>query len=329
VNARLAPESGFGVATHYRFLSAGNPNPRLRHAPAQCSRTHSHGFSARGEGEIFMAAADRAHAVITGASSGIGAAFAARLASDGYDLTLIARRRGRLTELAAGLAQAGPGTVNVHVADLTDPGGLLSAEEKIAAIPNLGLLVNNAGFAGYAPFTGLDPAIATALIGVHVTAPTRLTRAALPAMAGRGRGAVINIASLLAFSGSLPTGRLPFRATYAAAKAYLVTFTCALAGELAGTGVRVQVCCPGPVATEFHRGTGIDPARLPVTPMEPGEVVTASLAALDLGETVCIPGLGDPAAVEHYHNAARQLLQASGQALASRYLNAPMPETCS
>jgi uncharacterized protein len=267
---------------------------------------------------IFMAATDRPHAVITGASSGIGAAFAARLAGDGYDLTLIARRRDRLTELAARLAQAAPGTVSVHIADLTDPGGLRSAESRIAAILRLDLLVNNAGFAGFGPFASLDPAIAAALIGVHVTAPTRLTRAALPAMIGRGRGAVINIASLLAFSGSLPPGPLPSRATYAAVKAYLVTFTCALAGELAGTGVRVQVCCPGPVATEFLNDTGIDPGRLPARPMDPGEVVTASLAALDVGETVCIPGLDDPAAVEHYHNAARQLMQASETPRCSR-----------
>jgi uncharacterized protein len=272
-------------------------------------------------------AADHPRAVITGASSGIGAAFAARLAAGGYDLTLVARRRDRLVGLAARLAQAGPGTVEVHAADLTDPGGLRSAEDLIAATPDLELLVNNAGFAGYGPFTALDPAVATALIGVHVIAPTRLTRAALPAMTARGQGTVINIASLLAFSGSLPPGPLPFRATYAAAKAYLVTFTTALAGELAGTGVRVQVCCPGPVATEFFHGTGIDPARLPITPMNPGDVVTASLAALDLGETVCLPGLGDTAAVGQYHTAARQLLQANGQDLASRYQTTAVPET--
>jgi uncharacterized protein len=110
---------------------------------------------------------------------------------------------------------------------------------------------------------------------------------------------------------------MPFRAVYAAAKAYLVTFTCALAGELAGTGVRVQVCCPDVVATEFHQGTGIDLARLPVTPSPryPG-VVTACLAVLELSETVCVPGLDDPAAVEHYHSAARQLIQASSHPLA-------------
>jgi uncharacterized protein len=273
-----------------------------------------------------MAAIDRPRALITGASSGIGAAFAARLARDGYDLTLVARRRRRLAELATRLAQHGQCQVDALAADLTDPGGLRSAEETIAATPGLGLLVNNAGFAGYGPFAGLDPTVADALIGVHVTAPTRLTRAALPAMLDRGRGAVINIASLLAFSGSLPPRPMPFRATYAAAKAYLVTFTCALAGELAGTGVRVQVCCPGLVATEFHQGTGIDLARLPVTPMDAGDVVTACLAALDLGETICVPGLDDPAAVEHYHNAARQLMQASSHTLASRYQKAPALE---
>jgi uncharacterized protein len=274
-----------------------------------------------------MAATDRPHAMITGASSGTGAAFAARLASGGYDLTLVARRRDRLADLAAELAPAGPGTVDVLVADLTDPGGLRSAEDRIAAIPDLKLLVNNAGFAGYGPFTGRDPAPRHRADRLHVTAPTRPSRAALPAMTERGHGAVINMASLLAFSGSLPPGPLPFRATYAAAKAYLVTFTCALAGELAGTGVRTLVCCPGPVATEFLHGTGIDPARLPITPMDPGDVVTACLAALDLGERVCLPGLDDPAAVEQFHNAARQLLQASGPALASRYLTTAVPQT--
>ena len=119
---------------------------------------------------------------------------------------------------------------------------------------------------------------------------------------------------------------MPFRAVYAAAKAYLVTFTWALAGELAGTGVQVQVCCPGVVATEFHQGTGIDLSRLPVTPMDPGDVVTACLAALELGETVCVPGLDDPAAVEHYHTAAGQLIHASSHTLASRYHKAPAPE---
>jgi short-subunit dehydrogenase len=101
--------------------------------------------------------ADHPRAVITGASSGIGAAFAARLAAGGYDLTLVARRRDRLAGLAARLAQAGPGTVEVHAADLTDPGGLRSAEDLIATTPHLELLVNNAGFAGYGPFTALTP----------------------------------------------------------------------------------------------------------------------------------------------------------------------------
>lgn len=274
-----------------------------------------------------MATADRPHAVITGASSGIGAAFAARLAADGYDLTLVARRRRQLAGVAARLARAGPGTIDVLAADLTDPGGLRSAENKIAATSSLELLVNNAGFAGYGPFTGLDPAIAAALIGVHVTAPTRLTRAALPGMVTRGRGAVINIASLLAFSGSLPPGPLPYRATYAAAKAYLVTFTTILAAELADTGVQVQVCCPGPVATRFHHGTGVDPARLPITPMEPGDVVTACLAGLDLGETICLPGLADRATIEHYHTATHQLIRSNGQDLASRYLTTALPDT--
>jgi short-subunit dehydrogenase len=149
----------------------------------------------------------------TGASSGIGAAFGGHLARDGYDLVLVARRRDRLAELATRLAEDGRCEVDVLAADLAAPGGLGSVEDHIAALPRLDLLVNNAGFAGYAPFTALDPAIATALIGVHVTTPTQLTRTALPQMTERGREALINIASLLAFSGQPSARPLPFRAT--------------------------------------------------------------------------------------------------------------------
>ena len=274
-----------------------------------------------------MAATSRPHAVITGASSGIGAAFATRLAADGYDLTLVARRRDRLDGLADKLAGNGPCTVEVHVADLTDPGGLRSAEDLIAATPSLELLVNNAGFAGYGPFTALDPAVASALIGVHVTAPTRLTRAALPAMTGRGHGAVINIASLLAFSGSLPPDPLPFRATYAAAKAYLVTFTCTLAGNWPEPACGSRRAAPGRSPPSSSTAPASTPPACPSPRWTPGDVVTASLTALDLGETVCMPGLGDPAAIEDYHAAARQLVQARGPALASRYLTTAVPHT--
>ena len=136
-----------------------------------------------------------------------------------------------------------------------------------------------------------DPQVLSGLIGVHVTAVTRLARAAVPAMPARGSGAIINIASLLAYSGPLPPQPLPHRATYAAAKAFQVTFTQALAAELTGTGVQVQACCPGLIDTEFHTLAGRDLAATPLPVMQPDEVASAALAALRLSEVICIPGL--------------------------------------
>lgn len=259
-------------------------------------------------------------AAVTGASSGIGEAFATQLARDGYDLLLIARRRGRLERLAAQLAAQHGTSVDICAADLAGPGGLAAATARITTSPRIELLVNNAGFAGYGPFAGASPELAAQLIGVHISAPTILTRAALPHMTGRGRGAIINVASLLAFSASLPPGILPHRAVYAAAKAYLIAFTQALASELASTGVQAQACCPGVVATEFHQIAGMDPGQLPVTPMPPADVAAASLTALRLGETICVPSLNDPAILSQHTKTEQQLmLAAAGRPLAARY----------
>jgi uncharacterized protein len=199
---------------------------------------------------------------VTGASSGVGQAFADRLAADGWDLHITARREDRLRALAQRLTEQCGVRVQVHAADLTSPGDLARLEEAIAAAgPDL--LVNNAGFAGYREFPRVDPQVISGLIEVHALAVTRLTRAAVPAMLARGSGAIINMASLLAYSGPIPPQPLPHRATYAAVKAFQVTFTQALAAELTGTGVQVQACCPGLVDTEFHALAGRDLAAAP------------------------------------------------------------------
>src|SRR5574337_407012 len=157
---------------------------------------------------------DSAHplALVTGASSGIGAAFAERLARDRHDLILVARRRERLQELAQRLQQKHSVTVEVIAADLTQSCELRAVEQRIGETPTLTMLVNNAGFGGYMPFVSLDPDRAEELIRLQVVAVTRLTCAALPGMIARGHGAVINVSSRLGFSAPLPSPPLPKRA---------------------------------------------------------------------------------------------------------------------
>jgi len=266
-------------------------------------------------------AAVRPHALVTGASSGIGAAFAERLARDGYDLILVARRRERLETLAQRLQDDQHAAVKIIVADLTQPGDLQMVEEHVANDPALTLLLNNAGFGGYMPFVELEPDRAEELIRLQVLAVTRLTRAALPGMMARGLGAIINVSSRLAFSAGLPLPSLPKRATYAATKAYINTFTQILADELEGTGVRVQALCPGVVRTEFHQRMGMDPGRLPAgIVMAPEEVVEASLAGLQRGEVICVPTLDDPRLLAELMESQRRVLEHSGSgSIAARY----------
>jgi uncharacterized protein len=249
-------------------------------------------------------------ALITGASSGLGEAFAERLAADGHDLIVVARREDRLRALADRLSAAHATATEVLVADLTAPDDLRRVEARIATAPALDLLVNNAGFGGYRPFLQLDPERAEELIRLQVLAVTRLARAALPAMVARGRGAVINVSSQLAFSVALPSPPMPpGRAVYAATKAYVNAFTQLLHGELAGTGVRVQALCPGVMRTEFFARMGSDVGRLPIRPMEPSEVVRASLAGLQRGEVLWLPGLDDASALDGVHAAERRVLE--------------------
>lgn len=265
----------------------------------------------------------RPRAVVTGASSGIGQAFAERLAGDGYDLVVVARRRDRLEALAKRLGEQHGAAVDVLVADLTDPAALATVERRVAGDPALVLLVNNAGFGGYMPFVDLEPDQAEALIRLHILAVTRLTRAALPAMLARGRGAIINVSSQLAFSASMSAPTLPKRAVYVGAKAYLNAFTETLAHELVGTGVQVQVLCPGIVQTEFHEIVGRDITQLPAQIVaSPAHVVQASLAGLRLGEIICVPTLSDTAVLQTSQASQRAVFDSGRTAtLAPRYLS--------
>ncbi|HVZ71281.1 MAG TPA: SDR family NAD(P)-dependent oxidoreductase [Polyangia bacterium] len=255
-------------------------------------------------------------ALVTGASSGIGAAYAAALAGRGYDLILVARRGDRMGEVAAPL-RANGAAVEVVEADLGSEDGVARVAELCRARP-LELLVNNAALAHYAPFAQIQADRAREVVQVNTVALVELTHAAVPGLVARGRGAVINVASLLAWSGRLRAGRMPQRALYAATKSFVVTFTQILAGELEGTGVKAQVVCPGLVVSEFHTRQGLDLSALPR--MAAADVVTASLVDLDAGVVVCLPSVEDPSGLDRAAaEEAKIVAQSQNPTLPGRY----------
>ncbi len=252
-------------------------------------------------------------ALVTGASSGIGQAFAERLAADGYDLVIVGRRLDRLEALAASLPRR---TVRVMATDLSTDTGVDIVAEVCAADP-LDVLVNNAGVAHYMPLAQLPADKARELIHVKVVAPTMLARAAVPGMLVRGGGTIINVAGMIAFSGPAPPSQMPYRAVYAGTLAHLVAMSQALSAELDGTGVIVQALCPGVVATEFHERQGLDLSSVPR--MSAHDVVTASLVGLELGEVVCAPGVHDAALLAAVFDADLVAFGAQSPELAARY----------
>jgi short-subunit dehydrogenase len=233
----------------------------------------------------------RRRALITGASSGIGEAFAERLARDGWDLTVVARSLDALEALAKDLRESRGVEVEIVDADLTDAAALRRVEARISEEPVFDLVVNNAGFGTTGAFAESDVDEEESEILLNVVALVRLSRAALGGMVARGRGGIINVSSLAGL------GPNPFLATYAATKAFVNSFTEALHEELRGTGVRVQVLCPGFTRTRFQERAGVDPGTIPsILWMDAAPVVDASLAALESDELVCVPGAGNKAA---------------------------------
>ncbi|UCI09442.1 SDR family NAD(P)-dependent oxidoreductase [Mesorhizobium sp. B1-1-8] len=233
-------------------------------------------------------------AMITGASSGIGAVYADRLAGQGYDLVLVARRADRLQDLAERLQYAYGRKVKVIAADLADDADLRRVEQAVATDENVTLLVNNAGLGGQQVVATADADAAERMIRVNVVALTRLTRAVLPVLLKRNRGAIINIASVVAYSTAVG-------GIYSGTKAYVVNFSEALQREIAGTEVRVQVVLPGPIRTEFWELAGVDLDALNQDwVMTADDLVDAALAGLAQGETVTAPGLADPAGLDAY-----------------------------
>lgn len=231
-------------------------------------------------------------ALITGASAGIGAEYARQLAQLGYDLLLVARRRDRLEALANEITSACGVEVEVLPADLSTDAGITRVEERIKELPNLEMLVNNAGFGIPGGFLGNDIQATLTMVSVHVAAPVRLTRAALPGMIENGRGYVINVSSISAFN---PAAGISI---YSATKAFLNNFSESLATEMSGRGVKVQALCPGFVISEFHNHPGYQKRRvrerLPrIFWMTTGEVVRRSLRALKGGRVIYVPGIGN------------------------------------
>jgi uncharacterized protein len=247
-------------------------------------------------------------AVVTGASSGIGREIARQLAGRGQGLTLVARREDRLRQLAGELGAVHGARVEVAAADLTDA----SARGDLAATLaerdlTVSVLVNAAGLSTVGPVHGSDPHAEVAMIRTDVEAVAHLCSLFLPGMVERGSGAVLNVASTAAFQ------PLPGQAAYAASKAFVLSYSQALRGELRGTGVTVTALCPGPVDTEFAETAGFDSAEaaaaLPRFMWVPAErVAEAGVAGLDRDRAVVIPGAANRAGAVAAHLAPRTLL---------------------
>jgi uncharacterized protein len=252
-------------------------------------------------------------ALVTGATSGIGRAYADRLAADGYDLVIVGRREERLAEFADAHPEVKVRTVG---ADLSTSDGV-DRVAGICATEPLTLLVNNAGVAHYMPLADLPVDKAAELVNVKVLAPTMLARAAVAGMQERGAGTIVNVAGMIAFSGPAPHSQMPSRVVYAGTLAYLVTMSQTLSAELEGTGVAVQVVCPGVVATEFHERQGLDLSAVPR--MSADDVVTASLRGLQLRETVCAPGVEDASLLDAVFQADLAAFGGQSPQLAGRY----------
>lgn len=237
-----------------------------------------------------MTQTEKGIALVTGASSGIGAVYADRLARRGYDLILVARDRARLEVLAERLHSETGRTIEVIAADLVDPAAVAALAERIAREQRLTLLINNAGMAVHGALMNASADELTRMIALNVTAPTLLTRAAVSAFGEHGGGSVVNISSILAVAPEI------LDSAYAATKAYLLALGQGLAAEAAGRGVYIQSVLPGATLTEFWERSGNDVNMLPAEwVMNVDDLVDAALVGFDRREAVTIPPLHDEA----------------------------------
>lgn len=253
-------------------------------------------------------------ALITGASSGIGATYADRLAKRGYDLLLVARDQGRLETLAAQLRSSTSVKVEVLKADLTNAADVSGLEQRLRTDASITLLLNNAGVAANSTLAQADLGEVDRLIQLNIVALTHLASAAAAGFVARGRGAIVNIASVV------PMIPERFNAVYTASKAYVLSLTQSLNAEIGEQGVQVQAVMPGATRTEIWERAGMDLTAFPAEMvMEVGEMVDAALVGFDQKELVTIPSLPDAADWDALGNARLAGPNLSLQQAAARY----------
>ncbi len=260
-------------------------------------------------------------ALVTGASTGIGAAYADRLAARGHPLVLVARNREKLDTLAARLSREHHVKVEVLPADLVSPQQRVRVEQRLREDASIGVLVNNAGFSVEGGLADASLDDVESMVQLNVVAPTRLTGALLPGLLSRRRGSIINIASALAIAPELSVG------AYAATKSYLLTYTQTLHKELRDSGIQVQVVLPGITRTAIWERAGRDIGSFPEHMiMEVDEMVDAALAGYDMGELVTIPSLPDGEEWRRYDEARRRLAPELSRSRAADRYKSDIPE---
>ncbi|MGA9087818.1 MAG: SDR family NAD(P)-dependent oxidoreductase [Bradyrhizobium sp.] len=241
-------------------------------------------------------------AVVTGATGGVGALYAAGLAERGYDLLLVGRQQHTLDAVAKAVKQKANVKVEAMVANLAEAKDLARVEARISSDPAITALINSATAVTFSPLAKLSSQALDDTIAVNITALTRLSRAALPGFVARGAGTIVNLASVLAFH------PWPEFSVYNASKAYVVSFSQALQGEVAGKGVLVQVVTPPALDTGFWNNAGLPVSNLPAAAvMKPQQLVDAALKGLDRGESWVFPSLPEQALWDD-HQKTRQAL---------------------
>lgn len=251
--------------------------------------------------------------VITGASSGIGATYAERFAARGHDLVLVARRKERMAELAAALSEKFGTQTDIIEADLAHTAGIETVENRLRSDATIGILVNNAGSTIPGHFVDQPPDDIASLIALNTTSVARLANAVAPRFAQAGRGAIINIGSVV---GLVPEFG---QSIYGATKAFVLYLSQALAAELGPKGIYVQAVLPAATRTDIWASAGVDLANLTGL-MEVGDMVDAALVGFDRKEPVTIPPLPEAELWDAFQQARVALAPGFGNSLpAARY----------